>query len=194
MGLEDLAMCCAQPDFTVLYPSDAVSTWRATMLIAGHHGPCYMRASRPATPVLYAPGESFALGKCKVVRQSEKDQATIIGAGVTLFEALKAHDELQRQGIAVRVIDLFSVQPLDIETIVTALKETGGRLVTVEDHYRRGGFGEAVCAAAAAAGVAVKAKILAVTEVPRSGAPDKLLDAYGISARHILQAVTALSK
>jgi transketolase len=194
MGLEDLAMCCAEPNYTVLYPSDAVSTWRATMLMAGHNGPCYLRASRPATPILYGAEEPFAIGKSKVVRRSDGDRATIIGGGVTLFEALKAYDELKGEGISVRVIDLFSVQPLDVETIVSSLQETGGRLVTVEDHYRRGGLGEAVCAIAAGAGVGLRAKILAVGEIPRSGAPKELLDAYGISARHIVQAVKQVLK
>jgi transketolase len=192
MGLEDLAMCSAMPNFTVLYPSDAVSTWQAVMLAAAHAGPCYVRSSRPATPVVYGADESFEIGKCKVVRRSAGDRVTIIAAGVTLFEALQAHEQLARENIAVRVIDLFSVQPLDRETILAALQATGGRLVTVEDHYRRGGFGEAVCAAVVREGAQVSAKVLAVEQIPRSGKPEELLEAYGISAKHIVEAVKSL--
>jgi transketolase len=192
MGLEDLAMCCAMPDFTVLYPSDAVSTWRATALVAALRGPCYLRTSRPATPILYGADEPFEVGKCKVVRRNRQDVVTVIAAGVALFEALRAHDELEREQIHVRVIDLFSVQPLDREAIASALTDTKGRLVTVEDHYRRGGLGEAVCAAAADEGIALTARLLAVRDIPRSGSPEELMDLFGISAPHIVRAVKSL--
>jgi transketolase len=152
-----------------------------------HHGPVYIRTSRPKTPVIYDNAETFVVGGCKVVRQSRDDRATIIGAGVTLFEALKAHDELKKQGIAVRVIDLYSVQPVDSTTLQAAGRETG-LLVTVEDHYAAGGIGDAVAGAVARAGLAVTR--LAVGEIPRSGKPDELLDHYGISASHIVSAVT----
>ncbi len=192
MGLEDLAMFCAQPNFTVLYPSDAVSAWRATELAARRDGPVYIRTSRPGTPVLYAPGETFEVGKCKVVRRHDNDRVTIVAGGVTLFEALRAHDDLRKEGLHTRVIDLFSVQPLDQQTLRDALTATEGRLVTVEDHYLRGGFGEAVCAFAAAEGLPLHARNLAVREIPRSGSREALLERYGLAAAHIADAVRLL--
>jgi transketolase len=187
MALEDLAMMRAQPNITVLYPSDGVSTDRLVERAAYHAGPVYMRTSRPKTPVIYGPDETFDIGGLKVVRQSADDVATVIGAGVTLFEALKAYDELQKQRISIRVIDLYSVQPIDGATLVRCARESKGRLITVEDHYAGGGIGDAVAAAVAADGFVVQR--LAVREIPRSGAPDELLDRYGISARHIVRAV-----
>ncbi len=189
MGLEDLAMFCAEPNFTVLYPSDGVSTWRAVELAAGIQGPVYIRTTRPKTPVIYSPDEPFEIGRCKVVRSSPDDRITIVAGGVTLFEALKACDELRKHGTPVRVIDLFSVQPLDRETLVRAARDTGGRLITVEDHYLHGGLGDAVLSALAQERVAVWK--MAVREIPRSGSPEDLMDSYGISARHIVAQVHA---
>ena len=187
MALEDLAMCRAQPNFTVLYPCDAVSTERLIALMAYHPGPAYMRTSRPKTPIVYSADETFAIGGLKVLRESAGDVATVIGAGVTVFEALKAYDQLQGEGIAIRVIDLYSVQPVDADALVAAGRATGGRLITVEDHYAAGGIGDAVAEAVADAGMTVQR--LAVREIPRSGKPDELLDRFGISARHIVEAV-----
>ena len=113
MGLEDLAMTSTLPNYTVLYPSEAMSAWRAIEAVAAIDGPCYVRTSRPATPTLYGPDEVFGPGIAKVVKKSNKDQVTVVGAGVTLFEALKAHKELAKQGIAIRVVDLFSIRPVD---------------------------------------------------------------------------------
>jgi len=190
MGLEDLAMTCAEPNYTVLYPSDATSAWRAIELVAATAGPAYVRTSRPKTPVIYGPDEKFEVGKCKVVRQSDKDQVTIVAAGVTLFEALAAHDQLSEDGIAARVIDLFSVQPIDRKTLVAAAKATNGLFVTVEDHYEHGGIGDAVLSALASERVAVHK--LAVREIAHSGDPDELLDKFGISARHIVAKVKSV--
>jgi len=187
MGLEDLAMMRAQPNITVLYPSDAVSTERLIERMAYHPGPAYMRTTRPKTPVIYGPDERFEIGGLKVLRESNSDVASVIGAGVTLFEALKAHDELKARGINIRVIDLYSVQPVDAAALVRCARETKGQLITVEDHYAAGGIGDAVAEAVAPEGFTVRR--LAVTEIPRSGAPAKLLDRYGISARHIVAAV-----
>jgi len=187
MALEDLAMMRAQPNIAVLYPCDGVSTDRLIERAAYHPGPVYMRTSRPKTPVIYGPNETFEIGGLKVVRQSADDAATVIGAGVTLFEALKAYDELQKQRITIRVIDLYSLQPVDAATLLRCARETKGRLITVEDHYAGGGVGDAVAAAVATEGFTVKR--LAVREIPRSGTPDELLDRYGISARHIVAAV-----
>ena len=187
MALEDFAMFTAQPNFVALYPSDAVSTERLIAEAAAFHGPVYIRTSRPKTPVIYDNNEQFPIGGLKVLRKSDKDTATVIGAGVTLFEALKAHDELKAKGISIRVIDLYSVQPIDAASLIEAGRQTG-RLITVEDHYLSGGIGDAVAHAVAAAGLTVQR--LAVAEIPRSGKPDELIDKFGISARHIVNAVT----
>ena len=190
MALEDLAMTRAEPNFTVLYPSDAVCAERCVELAAYQPGPVYIRTSRPKTPVTYDVNEPVTVGGSKVLRQSAADAATVIGAGVTLFEALKAFDLLAGEGIAVRVIDAYSVQPIDVETITAAARATSGRVVTVEDHYAAGGLGDAVAAAIAPAGYTVHR--LAVREIPRSGKPDELLDRFGISARHVVEAVRSL--
>ncbi len=189
MALEDLAMARAQPNIAVLYPCDAVSTERLLEAAAYHPGPVYLRTSRPKTPVIYPPSEVFPIGGLKVIRKSQADVATVIGVGVTVFEALQAYDVLMAEGISIRVVDLYSVQPLDASTLVACAQETGGRLVTVEDHYAAGGIGDAVAAAVAPAGFTVTR--LAVREIPHSGTPEQLLDRYGISARHIVAAVKA---
>jgi transketolase len=186
MGLEDIAMMCAEPDYTVLYPSDATATWRAVELAIDHNGPCYLRLGRPATPVLYGPGEGFAIGKCKVLHQSERDRALIVTGGVTVAEALKAYDQLRSDGLAVRIIDLFSIQPIDREALIQASRAAGSVVITVEDHYAHGGLGDAVLAALA--GERVTVQKLAVCEIPHSGKPAELLDRYGISANHIAEA------
>jgi transketolase len=187
MALEDLAMMRAQPTIAVLYPCDGVSTEKLVERMAYHPGPAYMRTSRPKTPVIYGPDETFTVGGLKVLRQSGADVTTVVGAGVTVFEALKAYDELKAQGIAIRVIDLYSLQPIDGETLRRCARETQGRVITVEDHYPGGGIGDAVASAIAVDGFTVKR--LAVPEIPRSGSPEELLDRFGISARHIIAAV-----
>jgi len=188
MALEDLAMMRAQPNITVLYPCDATSTERLLELMAYHPGPAYMRTSRPKTPVIYGPDETFRIGGLKVLRQSPTDVATVVGGGVTVFEALKAHDLLRARGIGIRVIDLYSVQPIDTDALLQSAAATQGRLIAVEDHYAAGGIGDAVAAAVAGRGYTVEH--LCVREIPRSGTPEQLLDRYGISASHIIAAVT----
>ena len=190
MGLEDLATAAAQPNFTVLYPSDGASAWAATRLAAEIHGPVYIRTTRPKTPVIYRPEEKFEAGKCKVVRHSSGDQVTIVAGGITLFEALSACDQLAKDGIAARLIDIFSVQPIDAQALREAAAATGGRIVTVEDHYAHGGIGDAVLSALSEQRITLRK--LAVREIPRSGKPEELLDRYGISARHIVAEVKAL--
>ena len=190
MALEDLAMYRAQPNYTVLYPSDAVSAERLLTLMAYHPGPAYMRTSRPKTPVIYANHDTFTIGGLKVLHASDQDVATVIGAGITVFEALKAYDQLIAAGTAIRVIDLYSVQPVDTAALVAAGKATGGHLITVEDHYAAGGIGDAVAAAVADAGFTVQR--LAVREIPRSGKPEELVERFGISAKHIVDAVKNL--
>ncbi|HLK22070.1 MAG TPA: transketolase [Bryobacteraceae bacterium] len=187
MGLEDLAMMCAEPDFTVLYPSDATSAWKATELIAGHSGPCYLRTSRPTSPILYGPFERFRIGKAKVLRTSDQDRALVVAAGVTVFEALAAYDQLFQENIPIRVIDLFSVRPIDKEKLNASALAAGRIVITVEDHYEHGGIGDAVAAALSEENVRIIK--LAVREIPHSGKPQELLDKFGISARHIVDAV-----
>ena len=190
MGLEDLAMMCAQPDFTVLYPTDATSAWRATELIVEQSGPCYLRLGRPKSPVLYSPDEGFAIGKCKVLRKSDRDKALIIAGGITVFEALAAYDQLQEEGIPVRVIDLFSVQPIDRDELIASARAVGGLIVTVEDHYAHGGLGDAVLAALAEERVRICK--LAVREIAHSGEAKELIKKYGISSGHIVSAVKSV--
>jgi len=190
MALEDLALYRAEPNCTVLYPCDAVSAERLLALMAYRPGPAYMRTSRPKTPVIYAADETFAIGGLKVLRESAADVATVIGAGITVFEALKAYDQLKAAGTAIRVIDLYSLQPIDKAGLVAAGRATGGRLITVEDHYAAGGAGDAVAEAVADAGFTVRR--LAVREIPRSGKPEELVERFGISAKHIVETVKSL--
>jgi transketolase len=189
MGLEDLAAFCAEPNFTVLYPSDGVSAWRAVESAASIRGPVYIRAGRPKNLVIYNTGEQFETGKCKVLRHGSSDRATIVAAGVTVFEALDACDRLAKEGIAVRVIDLYSVQPIDRQALRQAARETNGIVITVEDHYAHGGIGDAVLAALAEDGV--KVYKLAVRDIPHSGQPEELLEKFGISAGAIVSQVKA---
>ncbi|HTS12051.1 MAG TPA: transketolase [Candidatus Limnocylindrales bacterium] len=193
MALEDLAMFRAVHGSVVLYPSDAVSAERLTEYMARHDGISYLRTSRPKTSILYSKDEKFPVPGFKVLRQGAQDRVTVIGAGITLHEALKAADQLKAQGSAIRVIDLYCVKPLDGKALAEQLKATGGRLITVEDHWAEGGLGEAVLSALAEAGYAPsKARLLAIHGMPHSGKPDELVDAFGISARHIVAAVNEL--
>jgi len=193
MGLEDLAMFRAIPGATVLYPSDAVATERLTETAARREGICYIRTTRPKLPVIYGNEEKFPVPGFKVLRQSPQDRATVIGAGVTVYEALKAYDMLKAKGVMVRVIDLYCVKPIDGTALGEQVNATGGRMVTVEDHYPEGGLGEAVMAALLAAKVTLaRVRQIGVQGVPHSGKPEELLDAFGISARHIVSAVEEL--
>jgi len=193
MALEDLAMMRAVYDSTVLYPSDANQTAHLVELMANHPGIVYMRTTREKTPIIYSPDETFAVGGSKVVRQSDKDEATIVAAGITLHEALKAYDQLKDDGIIVRVIDAYSVKPIDEETLFVAAEEAGNKIITVEDHWSEGGLGEAVLEAfTERAGSLPEVVKLAVQSMPGSGTPAQLLEEAGISAHHIVQAVRAL--
>ncbi|HUF24618.1 MAG TPA: transketolase [Vicinamibacterales bacterium] len=187
MALEDLGLFRAVPGSTVLYPCDAVSGERMVALAAATEGLCYIRTSRPKTPVIYENGETFTVGGSKTLRSSDKDVATVVAAGVTVFEALAAHETLAKEGIAIRVIDAYSVKPIDKAALVEAARATGGRIITVEDHYPQGGLGDAVAEAVAPEGFTVRR--LAVRDVPRSGQPEELLDRYGISAKAIAEEI-----
>jgi transketolase len=186
MGLEDLAMMRAVLGSVVLYPADAVSAEKLVEALARHQGIGYLRTTRMGTPVIYGNAEEFAIGGSKVLRQSDGDLATVIAAGVTLFETLKAYDELKAAGIAIRVIDLYSIKPVDEATLKEAAAASKF-LVTVEDHYPEGGLGEAVTAALATTPVPVYS--LAVRRKPKSGKPAELLDYEEISQKSIVNLV-----
>ncbi|XP_073993858.1 transketolase-like protein 2 isoform X1 [Rhodnius prolixus] len=191
MGLEDIALFRAVPGSTVFYPSDAVSCERAVEFAANTKGICYVRTSRPNTAILYDNDHKFQIGKAEILRSSDSDVALVIGAGVTLHEALKAADTLANAGNSIRVLDLFTIKPLDVSSIIQHAKQCHNRVVVVEDHYEEGGIGEAVAGAVGHLG-AIKVLRLAVREVPRSGPPTALLDKYGISSPHIVQAVKSV--
>lgn len=194
MALEDLAMFRAVHGATVLYPSDAVSTERLTEAMARRPGINYLRTSRPKTRILYGMDETFPIPGFKVPRQSAHDRVTVIGGGITVHEALKAADSLDAAGIAIRVIDLYCVKPLDGQALAEQIAATGGRLVTVEDHWAQGGIGEAVLSSLAAVGVSPSSyRMLAVRDMPHSGKSEELVDAFGISARHIVDAVREMA-
>jgi transketolase len=194
MGLEDLAMMRAVYGSTVLYPSDGNQTAKLVAQMADRDGITYMRTTREKTPIVYDKGESFPIGGCKVVRGgSNKDRATIVAAGITLHEALKAVDVLAHEDIPVRVIDLYTVKPIDADTLADAARATGGRVVVVEDHWVEGGIGDAVLAALAEKGFRdLHYRHLAVRKMPGSGKPAEMLDDAGISTVHIVRAVKAL--
>ena len=189
MGLEDIAMFRAILDSVVLYPADAVSTDHLVEAAANHRGLVYIRTTRMDTPILYDSNESFVIGGSRVLRRSDQDVATVIAAGVTLHEALKAYEELHKDGIPIRVIDLYSIKPLDEVTLREAASNTEF-IVTVEDHYAEGGIGEAVRSALAAVPVPVTS--LAVRKLPKSGKPEELLDYEGISHRGIVEKIKEL--
>jgi len=193
MALEDLSLFRSIPGSTVFYPADAVSAERAVELAANTKGLTFIRTSRPNTAVIYENDAVFQVGKAHVVRQSPTDQVLLIAAGVTLYEALKAADQLAASGIHARVLDPFTIKPLDSATIIENAKAVGGRIVTVEDHYPEGGLGEAV-ASAVALEKNVIVKRLAVQEIPRSGPPTVLLAKFGIDADAIVRAVQEIIK
>lgn len=189
MGLEDIAMFRAMLNSVVLYPSDAVSTEKLVEEAARHKGMVYIRTTRKDTPVLYSNDEEFSIGGSKILRESERDLITVIAAGITLHEALGACDELKREGIFIRVIDLYSIKPIDVETLNKAAQATNA-IITVEDHYADGGIGEAVRSALALHYVPVHS--LAVRKMPRSGKPAELLEYEEISKNAIIKKVKEL--
>jgi transketolase len=192
MALEDIASLRAVHGSTVLHPCDANQTAKLVAAMAETEGISYLRTLRPATPVLYSPDEEFAIGGSRVLRSSENDEVALIGAGITVHEALKAADALAQEGIAARVIDLYSIKPLDAETLAAAAEATEGRLVTVEDHWPEGGLGDAVLAALADSDQPPRVVKLAVQGMPKSGTPEELLSAAGIDAAHIAAAARRL--
>jgi transketolase len=190
MALEDLAMMRAVCGSTVLYPCDANQTAHLVHLMADLRGISFLRTTREKTPVIYGPAETFTVGGSKVVKQSGQDRVAIVAAGITVHEALKAYERLKAEGIAVRVIDAYSVKPIDQETLRRAARDTGGNLVVVEDHWFEGGLGDAVLDAFTGIGIKPPTVVkLAVKEMPGSGTPAELLHAAGIDADGIARAV-----
>lgn len=188
MALEDIAMFRSIPGSTVFYPSDAVSCERAVELAANTKGICFIRTSRPNTPVIYKNAENFQIGQAKVIRESSDDKVTVIGACVTLVEAVKAADKLAEEGVNICIIDPFTIKPIDEKTIYKAACKTNGKIITVEDHYMQGGIGEAVSSCLSKY-PNITVKHLAVLEVPRSGKCAELMEKYGINANCIVKAV-----
>lgn len=188
MGLEDIAIMRCLPNSVVLYPSDAVSTHKLVEQMARYSdGISYMRTTRMETPVLYDNDVEFPIGGCKVLRKSEQDVACVVGAGVTLHEALKAHEILAKENVFISVIDLYSIKPLDVATVISVARASGNKIITVEDHYPEGGIGEAVTTALRNEGIAIHS--LAVTHLARSGKPEQLLAFESIDAAAIVKAV-----
>jgi len=190
MALEDLAMMRAVAGSIVLYPSDAVSTEKLIEQMASNKGIHFLRTSRPKTPVIYGNDEQFPVGGAKVLRQNAGDKVTVVAAGVTLHEALKAADALKNEGIGITVVDAYSIKPLGRDVIKAAAQKTNNTIVTVEDHYAEGGLGDAVAGELSSQGIRVHK--LAVRELPRSGKPEELMARYGIDAAAIVKAVKAL--
>ncbi len=196
MALEDLATFRAVWSSTVLYPSDANQTAKLVAQMSDRDGVVYLRTTRESTPVIYSANEEFPIGGSKVVRSSPRDQATVIAAGITLHEALKACDRLKNEGIMVRVIDAYSVKPIDVQTLHQTARDTNGNLVVVEDHWIEGGLGAAVLDAFAGTsniptydGPQLQLIKLAVRDMPGSGTPEELLHAAKIDADAIVEAV-----
>ena len=192
MALEDLAAFRAVHSSTVLYPSDANQTAKLVETMVDLEGIVFLRTTRANTAVIYGPDEEFPVGGSRVVRESDEDEVTIVGAGITLHEALEAADTLGKDGVNARVVDLYSVKPVDVEGLRAAAEATGGRIVTVEDHWPEGGIGEAVLSAFADTEERPRVVQLAVRDMPTSGKPDELLAAAGIDAAHIAEAARRL--
>jgi len=193
MALEDVAMMRAVHGSTVLQPCDANQTARLVAEMADKDGIVFLRTLRPKTPVIYDASEDFPIGGSKTVRSSDDDAVTVVASGITLHEATKAADELQESGIAVRVIDAYSIKPIDGDTIRAAARATDGKVVAVEDHWPEGGLGEAVLSALSEESDALHFEHLAVGIMPGSGSSAELMDAAGISANHIVDAVRKLA-
>ncbi len=191
MALEDIASLRAIHSSVVLHPCDANQTAKLVAAMADTRGIVFLRTLRPNTPVIYEPDEEFAVGGSRVLRSSDDDDVTIVGTGVTVHEALKAAEVLGEDGITARVIDAYSIKPIDVETLAAAAEATG-RVITVEDHFPDGGLGDAVLAALAETDEAPRVVKLAVRDMPRSGKPAELLNAYGIDAEHIAAAARQL--
>ena len=192
MALEDIAMMRAIAGSVVFHPSDAVSTEAIVEIAANHKGIVFIRTARPKNPVLYSPKDEFKIGGSRVLAQNATDKVTVVAIGVTVHEARKALEMVKGEGITFTIIDAYSIKPIDKDTIRAAAAKTNNTIVTVEDHYIQGGLGDAVLEAVADAGM--KVHKIAVTELPRSGKPDELMEKFGISAKRIAEKVRGLSR
>jgi transketolase len=191
MGLEDIAALRAVHGSTVLYPSCANQTAKLVEAMVALPGVSYLRTTRAELPVLYAPDEQFEIGGSRVLRSSDDDEVTLVAAGITLHEALAAAEQLAAEGVAVRVIDLYSVKPIDAKTLIEAADATGV-IVTVEDHHPEGGIGDAVLEVFAESGSRPRIVTLAVRVMPTSGTPAELLAQAGIDRGQIAETVREL--
>jgi transketolase len=188
MALEDISMMQPIPNSIILYPCDAPSTHAlVTQMVEYDQGISYLRTTRGATPVIYSNDEDFFIGGCKVIRQSSSDKLCVIGAGITLHEALKAYEQLAGENINISIIDLYSVKPLDYQTVKNTAHASGKKIITVEDHYLQGGIGQAVTYALRNDQITINC--LAVTQLPRSGSPQDLMRMAGIDAQSIMKKV-----
>lgn len=187
MGLEDLALFSSILESVVLYPADAISTERLVELAAKHQGPVYIRITRAEIPLIYQSSDQFVIGGSKTVKQSNQDKVTVVACGITLYEALKAYQELKKEGILIRLIDCYSIKPIDQKTLEKAFGETNA-IITVEDHYPSGGLSSAVCQALSQS----KGKPIfsfSVNKIPRSGKKEELFDFEGIGSQAIIKKV-----
>jgi transketolase len=193
MALEDLAMMRAVHGSTVLYPCDANQTAALVEQMVDLAGVSYIRTTREKTPILYGPGESFPVGAARLVKRGNHDRAAVIAAGVTVHEAVKAYDKLRAEGIEIRILDAYTIKPIDKATLAETAKAVNGKLVTVEDHWPEGGLGDAVLEALAAQPMNdLRVVKLAVRDMPGSGTPAELMHAAGIDADAIVEAVKSL--
>jgi transketolase len=194
MGLEDVAMFRAVHGSTVLHPCDANQTAQLVWQMADRAGIRYLRTLRPSTPVIYGPDEHFEIGGSRVVRQSDADQIALVAAGITVHEALDAAEALEAEGVRARVIDCYSIKPIDAETLRDAARATGGRIITVEDHWSEGGLGDAVLEAFAETEECPRIVKVAVRKMPGSGPSKELLKDVGIDASAIAQEARKLAE
>ncbi|HIH26265.1 transketolase [Candidatus Woesearchaeota archaeon] len=192
MGLEDIAIFRALPRSIVLYPSDAVSTEKLTLLASNISGIKYIRTTRPKTPVLYNNREVFELGEFKILKQSKNDKAVIVGAGITVHEAIKAAERLSQDDVETVIVDCYCIKPFNTKRFIELVKKSGNKVVIVEDHYKEGGIGEMIMAASA--GNNIEFEHLCVREMPHSGTKEKLMEIEGINDKSIIRAVKRILK
>jgi len=189
MGLEDLAMFRTIPDCLILYPSDAYSTRACVEIMAKQKGISYLRTTRTKTPIIYKKSDTFRIGGSKVIRKSKKDTVTIIAAGITVHNSLKAYEELKKDGIFIRIVDAYSIKPIDKRGIINSLIETKNSVIVVEDHFERGGLGDEVKSILPSTAKMIH---LCIKKLPRSGKSEELMDRYGISKKQVIKAVKKL--
>ena len=194
MGLEDLAMFRAVHGSTVLHPCDANQTAQLVWQMADRQGIRYLRTMRPSTPVIYEPDERFEIGGSHVAKRSDDDQVAIVAAGITVHEALEAAETLEGEGISARVVDCYSIKPIDADTLREAAQDTGGRLITVEDHWPEGGLGDAVLEVFADSDQSPRIVKMAVRKMPGSGSSADLIKDCGIDAESIADAARKLAE